>query len=105
MAGKVDDTENQRVIDQKKCIAFREMKDASADFITKEWIGKNSKEENLLLKNGGRGPRKISSNRIPAELSPCLKEAKKSSTVPEKLENNKDLFWKFMFDACSFFCC
>ncbi len=40
MAGKTDDTENQRVIDGIKCIAFRETKDASADFIAKEWIGK-----------------------------------------------------------------
>ncbi len=43
MAGKIDDTENQRVIDRIKCIAFRETKDAGADFITKEWIGKKLK--------------------------------------------------------------
>ncbi len=35
MAGKIDDTENQRVIDRIKCIAFRETKDAGADFLSR----------------------------------------------------------------------
>ncbi|MCP3665931.1 MAG: hypothetical protein GY696_26110 [Gammaproteobacteria bacterium] len=43
MAGKIDDTENQRVIDRIKCIAFRETKDAGPDFSTKEWIGRKVK--------------------------------------------------------------
>ncbi len=57
MAGKVEDAGNQRVIDRIKCIAFREMKNAGADFITKEWIEKTSKEETLLPRNGGRIPK------------------------------------------------
>ncbi len=80
MAGKIGDTEHQLVTNQIKCIAFWEMKDS--DLITK--VRKNSKEEKFCPKNGGRSPRKMSSIRIPAELSPSLKKAKKSSTVPEK---------------------
>ncbi len=40
--GKFDDTENLRVINRTKCMAFRETRDAGADFITKEWIGKKN---------------------------------------------------------------
>ncbi len=34
------DTEQQRVIDWIKCIAFREAKDSGATFIDRKWIAK-----------------------------------------------------------------
>ncbi len=37
MAGTYDN-EQQRIIDRIKCIAFREAKDAGAEFINRKWI-------------------------------------------------------------------
>jgi hypothetical protein len=39
MAGAYD-TEQQRIIDRIRCIAFREARDAGASFIDREWIAK-----------------------------------------------------------------
>ncbi len=57
MAGKIDDTENQRVIYQTKCIAFRETKDAGADFNTKEWIGKKHKKGKTFAQEWWQKPK------------------------------------------------
>jgi hypothetical protein len=37
MAGTYD-TEEQRIIDRIKCIAFREARDAGATFINRHWV-------------------------------------------------------------------
>ncbi len=37
MAGTYD-TEEQRIIDRIKCIAFREARDAGATFINRQWV-------------------------------------------------------------------
>ena len=67
MAGTYD-SENQRIIDRIKCIAFREASDAGATLITRKWIANelhrtedwvrrhwnNSPEECFTEFHGGR---------------------------------------------------
>ena len=40
MAGKLYDTEEARIIDRVKAVAFREAMEAGANFINREWIAK-----------------------------------------------------------------
>jgi hypothetical protein len=43
MSLKINDSGEQRLIDRIKCIAFKDVKDSGAEFITRKWIAEKLK--------------------------------------------------------------
>ncbi len=52
MSLKINDSDEQRLIDRIKCIAFKEAKESGAEFITRKWIAdKLKRSEKWVQRN------------------------------------------------------
>ncbi|CAF1372224.1 unnamed protein product [Adineta steineri] len=81
MAGTYD-SEQQRIFDRIKCIAFREARDDSATFITRQWIvGKISRNASQDLIRDATGKQKRSSYALVKGIATKHKEHVTSKTI------------------------
>ena len=81
MAGKLGDSEQQRVIDRIMCVAFRIARDEGANFINRKWIAKKLGHHLTGSQiTGAKVPKNASLNLEKDGPNSCSKKAKTSSS-------------------------